>query len=183
MIDDFEPTLSVAITYAKTKKTVNLGNVLNAEDLQDAPTVLLIPVHRNLEETHSGLDETYTIVLTDPDALSRDDPSMSEMCHWIATDLKIAPFPGEEEISELLRRAAYRELISYKPPGPPPKKGTHRYVFIVFKYNGSGSQNLTVPSERPHWGTGKVRHGARQWAKQNNLVPVGKLRAVSKFCD
>ncbi|RYO75870.1 hypothetical protein DL766_009088 [Monosporascus sp. MC13-8B] len=33
--------------------------------------------------------------------------------------------------------------------------------------------NLTKPEDRQHWGTGKERHGVRDWALDNGLAPVG----------
>jgi len=33
--------------------------------------------------------------------------------------------------------------------------------------------NLTAPDERQHWGTGKVRHGVRDWAEKEDLNVVG----------
>ena len=66
--------------------------------------------------------------------------------------------------------------MEYKPPGPPPKTGKHRYVFLDFVPANGTSQplNLTKPSDRQHWGTGKEREGVRHWEKENGLVPVGK---------
>lgn len=60
------------------------------------------------------------------------------------------------------------------PPGPPPKTGKHRYVFLAFAPANGTSQplNLTKLSGRQHWGTGKEREGVRHWAKENGLVPV-----------
>lgn len=57
-----------------------------------------------------------------------------------------------------------------KPPGPPSKTGYHRYVFVLLEGDNT---NLTAPSEREHWGTGKERHGVRDWAKREGLEVVG----------
>ncbi len=32
---------------------------------------------------------------------------------------------------------------------------------------------MTKPKDRQHWGTGEERGGVREWAKENELVPVG----------
>ncbi|KAI9713297.1 MAG: hypothetical protein M1812_006656 [Candelaria pacifica] len=67
-----------------------------------------------------------------------------------------------------------KEVVEYMAPSPPPKTGKHRYVFLVFEpADGKSATNLTVPEDRKHWGTGKARHGVRQWASENGLVPVG----------
>ena len=57
-----------------------------------------------------------------------------------------------------------------KPPGPPAKTGYHRYVFLLLEGDTS---NLTAPSDRQHWGTGKERHGIRDWSQQEGLQVVG----------
>lgn len=56
------------------------------------------------------------------------------------------------------------------PPAPPERTGRHRYVFVLL--NGDCS-NLTAPSERKNWGTGKERHGVRDWIKNETLSVVG----------
>lgn len=66
--------------------------------------------------------------------------------------------------------------MSYKPPGPPEKTGKHRYVFVVYTpANGTTAPlHLTKPKGRQNWGTGKERHGVRDWAGENGLEPVGE---------
>ncbi|KIM98862.1 hypothetical protein OIDMADRAFT_19887 [Oidiodendron maius Zn] len=105
-----------------------------------------------------------TIVLTDPDAPSRENPIWGEMCHWIAItggyslDAGFNIGDGGEEI------------VSYKPPAPPPRTGYHRYVFLLLEGDNS---NLTAPSQRQHWGTGMEGHGVRDWATNERLEVVG----------
>lgn len=55
-------------------------------------------------------------------------------------------------------------------PAPPPKTGKHRYVFVLL--HGDASK-LKAPKERKTWGTGKPRHGVRQWAEESGLKVVG----------
>jgi phosphatidylethanolamine-binding protein (PEBP) family uncharacterized protein len=64
-----------------------------------------------------------------------------------------------------------------KPPGPPPKTGYHRYVFLLLEGDNS---NLTAPEDRQHWGTGKERHGVRDWAKREGLEVIGANYFVEK---
>jgi phosphatidylethanolamine-binding protein (PEBP) family uncharacterized protein len=69
----------VAPYYSKKHLSVTLGNPIKPKKTQTAPTLKIWcpDVH---EDDWKGL----TIVLTDPDAPSRDDPKWSEVCHWIA---------------------------------------------------------------------------------------------------
>ncbi|KAF7508337.1 hypothetical protein GJ744_009328 [Endocarpon pusillum] len=144
VLDDFEATYSVSITYPKSHESVQLGND--------------IPV--NPGSSH----QSFTLILTDPDAKSRDNPKWSEMCHWIMTNLT-APVTSATEVS------MKSELVEYLPPTPPPKTGKHRYVFVLLE--GQQGQALSTPKDRKHWGYGKKRHGVRDWAEENGLSVVG----------
>jgi len=116
----------------------------------------------------------FTIILTDPDAPSRKNPKWGEMCHWIAS----LPTPAESSAAssayfELPSRVQFEnpaEIVPYKAPGPPPKTGYHRYVFLLFTGDNS---NLTAPAERQHWGMGEMGHGVKDWAKMEGLKVVG----------
>jgi phosphatidylethanolamine-binding protein (PEBP) family uncharacterized protein len=136
---------------------------------------------------------TYVITLTDPDAPSRDNPEWSEMCHWIASNLTITqqtfsipPVPffsfRKSDEDENVDEKKLEEVMEYKPPGPPPKTGKHRYVFLVFAPGNGTTEELypSKPKDRQHWGTGEERSGVREWATENGLVPVGKCEMSSK---
>jgi phosphatidylethanolamine-binding protein (PEBP) family uncharacterized protein len=116
----------------------------------------------------------YTITMTDPDAPSRDNPEWSEMCHWIATGISMTSSSSSEILHTTKK---FKEIMKYKPPGPPAKTGKHRYVFLVFVPANSTTKklHLSKPDDRQHWGTGKERHGVRNWAEENGLVAVGEL--------
>jgi len=118
----------------------------------------------------------FTIILTDPDAPSRKNPKWSEICHWIATlstPTKSAPVSASSvsfELPPYMETGRPMEIIPYKAPGPPPKTGYHRYVFLLFSGDNS---NLTVPEDRQHWGMGEQGKGVKDWAKMQNLQVVG----------
>jgi hypothetical protein len=113
-----------------------------------------------------------TIALTDPDAPSRENPESSEVCHWLATGIEVV------DPSAAVSGAKMEVLMPYKPPGPPPKTGKHRYVFVALApRNGTLERlHLNEPGERRHWGYGgKERVGVRRWAEEEGLVVVGEL--------
>jgi phosphatidylethanolamine-binding protein (PEBP) family uncharacterized protein len=130
---------------------------------------------------------TYAIVLTDPDAPSREDPDWAEFCHWVAAGvLKPAlcdprdPGPCAPVLSHL------RKVVPYKAPSPPQGTGLHRYVLLAFvPSNGTTEElHLSKPGGRKRWGyeggkdgggeAGKGgTKGVRQWAEENGLAPVG----------
>ena len=161
VLDDFEPTYFLNLDFPKHHESVLLGNDIPVSAVQKRPVYTF---HSLTIDADTSKNSTFTLVLTDPDAKSRDNPKWSEMCHWILTNLT-TPIP---EPASLLKVEG--ELKGYKPPGPPAKTGAHRYVFVLLE---GDSSDLTGPKERQHWGYRKNRHGVRQWAKQNNLTVVG----------
>ena len=104
IVDDFLPKCFVAPIYDKGKKEypVVLGNTLKPSQTKESPSVKIYCP--NLHET-SGI----TIVLTDPDAPSRDDPKWSEMCHWIG----IIPIDEEDPLEVTLSKAE-KEIVECK---------------------------------------------------------------------
>lgn len=173
VLDDFEPTFYIDLAYAQYHETVLLGNDIPVKHVQSRPTFVIHTINSgakalNLLENNA----TLTLALTDPDAKSRDNPKWSEMCHWLITNLTTtipgpAP-PPPEEPPNLFKLSG--ELKGYKPPGPPPKTGAHRYVFVLLK---GSAHDLSPPKHRQHWGYGKKRHGVRDWAEENDLTVVG----------
>jgi len=171
VVDDFQPKCFVAPYYRKSKKDqpkpVALGNIFKEPNTKERPSLKVYCPH--IKST-PGL----TIALTDPDAPSRDDPKWSEMCHWIA--MIYTPEEDNHEI-DLNVHIDEKELVEYKPPGPPAKTGYHRYVFLLLEGDNT---NLTAPEDRQHWGTGKERHGVRDWAKKEGLKVIGANYFIEK---
>ncbi len=160
VLDDFEPSYYLDITWSKYHETVLLGNDIPTKAVQKRPTFAFHSLDTKFD---TAKNSTFTLVLTDPDAKSRDNPKWSEMCHWIMTNLT-TPLPDPH----LLKKVG--ELEEYQPPGPPPGTGAHRYVFVLLE---GDSSDLKPPKERQHWGYGKDRHGVRDWAGENDLKVVG----------
>ena len=196
MLDDFLPTLLLDVSWpAGDNVTAHLGNLLNPSDLQKQPKVTLfdeslLPISLTNKE-----EMNLVITLTDPDAPSRDSPKWSEMCHWVAYNIPtvVPPTGSSSSLSfadfianippirhnKHKNKKYLKKIVSYKPPGPPPKTGQHRYVFTAFApANGTTDKlHLSKPAERQHWGYGKGKSkkdtlGVRQWARQNGLVAV-----------
>ena len=162
VLDDFDPTYSISVSYPSKHESVQLGNDIPTSAVKDRPT---FEFHALTPPEKPNPNVTFTLALTDPDAKSRQNPKWSEMCHWIVTNMTI-PVPESLDSSEL----TMGELVKYQPPGPPPKTGSHRYVFVLLKGN---TTDLDPPEDRKHWGYGKVRHGVRDWAEENHLEVVG----------
>jgi phosphatidylethanolamine-binding protein (PEBP) family uncharacterized protein len=177
VIDDFLPSLTLSVTWLSHK--AKLGNTIPPANLTKQPT-LLLQDDTTPDARHATSDMKYVVTLTDPDAPSRENPKWSEMCHWIASNVTISPntfnilpFP-EFGLTEEGEGEGPDDVVEYKPPGPPPKTGKHRYVFLVFapKNGTTDVLHLSKPEERKHWGTGEKGGGVSEWAQHNGLVPV-----------
>ncbi|KAI1107635.1 PEBP-like protein [Jackrogersella minutella] len=173
VIDKFLPSFLLDAEWSSGER-VELGNTVKVDEVQDEPT---FTVHQSRPAASLSLagerfnsNVTYTITITDPDAPSRDNPEWSEFCHFIATGVKIS----YSESPTAVQLSSLKDVMPYKPPGPPPKTGKHRYVFLLFApTNGTtDTLHLSKPEYRKHWGTGKERHGVRDWAEENGLGPV-----------
>ncbi|KNG44560.1 phosphatidylethanolamine-binding protein [Stemphylium lycopersici] len=187
VIDDFLPSLTLSVTWSDAK--ANLGNTVKPDYLQEEPTIVLRD-EASPDEKRARPDMSYVVTLTDPDAPSRDNPEWSEMCHWIASNVSIAQNTNailpltEFDLNKWADSASGGpdDVMEYKPPGPPPKTGKHRYVFLVFapKNGTTDTLHLSKPEDRQHWGTGKEGGGVREWARDNGLVPVAANFIYSK---
>ncbi|KAJ9623589.1 carboxypeptidase Y inhibitor [Taxawa tesnikishii (nom. ined.)] len=164
VIDTFTPSVSISIEWSNA--TAEYGNTINPSKVQEEPSLKLVDSPPSVRSSMQ-----YTVALTDPDAPSRDDPEWSEICHWIAT---FVPLTSSSD-SDAGTLGHLKEIMPYKPPGPPPKTGKHRYVFVALapKNGTTDKLHLSEPADRQHWGYDKERQGVRMWAESNGLEVVG----------
>ena len=101
------------ITYPSGAK-VNLGNELTPTEVKDIPNVAWT----------ADADSFYTLIMTDPDAPSRAEPTFREWHHWLVGNI-----PGNN-----LKDGT--TLSEYIGSGPPKDTGLHRYVFVLYKQSG-----------------------------------------------
>ncbi|WEW58545.1 carboxypeptidase Y inhibitor [Emydomyces testavorans] len=169
VLDDFHPKFTLKITYPSTHTEVSLGNHISTSKIQNAPVYEFHPISPS-EETTTESKKAYHLVLTDPDAKSRQHPIWSEFCHWIISNVSspaVSGGPGSSGKSEA------KVLEPYMGPSPPAGTGYHRYVFVLLRGDADKCGKLEAPKERKHWGYGKERHGVRQSASQHELEVVG----------
>ncbi|GAB7328215.1 hypothetical protein MBLNU13_g00237t1 [Cladosporium sp. NU13] len=187
ILDPFVPLLTLNATWKKA--TADLGNTIKPKKAKKEPVVHFLDTvpfssfsmanndHTNL--LNSGIQ--LTIALTDPDAPSRNNPKWSQICHWIATDVHLTPSSGSDNNNDFhiigggQKHQTLTEIMPYKPPGPPPKTGKHRYVFVALApRNGTTERlHLSTPGDRQRWGFEGERAGLREWAGKNGLGVVG----------
>lgn len=162
---------------SETQKTPEIHITFNAEGLPE-PTVLSAGASETISSSSSP---TFTLVMTDPDAPSRTDKTYSEYLHYLVTGLRLKEPSAEDPTADIASRldlSSGQTRIPYMGPGPPPKTGKHRYVFVLLREPAAGPKYLSASAfqggdnDRPCWGTGIPGAGLKDFAKKNGLVPV-----------
>lgn len=178
VIDSFTPLLTVSVSWSDAD--AEYGNTVNPSKTQKEPKLKFIDAVPSLWISKEKTPQ-LTIAMSDPDAPSRDNPEWSEICHWIATDVSLVKADSEhqdEYFSSHSKRLV--DVMPYKPPGPPPKTGKHRYVFVALapKNGTMETLHLRKPGDRQHWGYEHERDGLRMWAEEMGLSVIGELAEI-----
>lgn len=199
VIGDFIPSFLLNISFHSNQSPF-LGSTLEPPMLQEAPKANLYSPPRKHHSRHSSNSQSaistivaklplnnLVVAMTDPDAPSRANPKWGEICHWIAVGVPVnisSSASGVSTKGQLNPDAILKELMPYKPPGPPPKTGKHRYVLLAFtpKNGTSFPLDLVKPVDRMHWGYGMKGYGVKQWAEDMGLLPIGKFWFASFSC-
>ncbi|CCK71047.1 YbhB/YbcL family Raf kinase inhibitor-like protein KNAG_0F03830 [Huiozyma naganishii CBS 8797] len=136
---------------------VAMGNELTPTEAKTAPLHVIYTPNEDLDTGAS-----YCLVVTDPDAPSRSDPRLSEICHAVQTGIRFtSPQGGAITGGD--------HVLPYIGPGPPKGTGLHRYVFLLFKELKTDHTQFTSIADRYYWGYGEKCRGAERWAAENNL--------------
>lgn len=143
----------VEVSYGANK--VEMGNELTPTQVQKPPTHISYPVE-------SGA--MYTVIMTDPDAPSRNNPKFREWVHWMVGNIPGGDVHKGETLSE------------YVGAGPPNGTGLHRYVYLIYKQPGKVSFQWKHLTNRSGEGRGKFK--AKKFAADHNL---GELIACNMF--
>ena len=124
---------------------MNSGNELTPLSVKDEPIVNW--------PTEGG--QHYTLVMTDPDAPSRKEPTRGQIKHWIVVNI-----PG----TNLTRGET---IVEYLGSAPPEGSGLHRYIFLVYKQPGllKHSETLIKANTRE----GRPHFKVREFAEKYNL--------------
>lgn len=144
----FTPSVLFSVTYPSGHEVIP-GKELIREDTLDEPEIILTPMGLPDQGTQQTDQPSYTLVMTDPDAPSRAEPKYRQFRHWVITGLK-APAISASETSNLNALKTKASTTPYRPPGPPPGSGFHRYIFLLFQ---EPSSEFTVPQGEPEHGS------------------------------
>ncbi|XP_078285022.1 phosphatidylethanolamine-binding protein 4 [Rhinoraja longicauda] len=82
-------------------------------------------------------DAMYVLVMVDPDAPSRNNPTFRYWRHWLVSEIQ-----GRHlQLGEVRGTV----LTAYRPPNPPSGTSYHRYQF--FLYEQPGGRNMTLDED------------------------------------
>ncbi|KAI7905346.1 phosphatidylethanolamine-binding protein [Cokeromyces recurvatus] len=110
--EDFTPSTIINVQFPNGED-VALGNFLKPSESSETPKVTFVAPDENAK---------YTLLVVDPDAPTKANPKWGPYRHWIITNI-----PGSADFSQA------NEQEPYLGPGPPPKTGDHRYIFLLYK--------------------------------------------------
>ncbi|XP_011182666.1 protein D3 [Zeugodacus cucurbitae] len=109
----YAPNRFLKVTYPNNLE-VKAGIELTPTQVKSQPLV----------EWEADPDTFYALIMTDPDAPSRNAPKFREFKHWLVGNI-----PGNDVTKGEV-------LSAYVGSGPPKNTGLHRYVFLLYKQNG-----------------------------------------------
>ncbi|OBZ78009.1 Phosphatidylethanolamine-binding F40A3.3 [Grifola frondosa] len=152
--ETFNASVLFSIVYPNGAEVL-LGNELTVDDTQDEPEIRFAAMNMpweqvEIDEEPGSGEVAYTLAMVDPDAPSRAEPLYKSFRHWVITGLKSPPL-STNAAAELNALKTKPSTTPYRPPGPPPKSGLHRYVFLLFQEPASGTP-FVVPQGEPEYG-------------------------------
>lgn len=143
---------------------VELGNELAPTKVKDIPKITF--------EMEEGV--FYVLIMTDPDAPSRQKPKFREWNHWLVVNIHSDSIDKGTTLSE------------YIGAGPPKGTGLHRYVFLLYKQprkltfdeahltnkSGSGRPMFSTKKFASKYGLGEPIAGNFFQAQWDDYVPI-----------
>uniref|UniRef100_A0A7E4VSV2 Phosphatidylethanolamine-binding protein n=1 Tax=Panagrellus redivivus TaxID=6233 RepID=A0A7E4VSV2_PANRE len=103
---------------------VEPGMEIATRNLKNAPRVTL----------KVDPESTFSLIMIDPDNLSRKNPSVAEWLHWLVTNIPAS------NINEGINGGQHQQ--PYGSPAPGPRTGDHRYLIVLFEHAG---RRISVP--------------------------------------
>ncbi|KAJ4485213.1 PEBP-like protein [Lentinula aciculospora] len=184
----FDPTVLFSIIYSGGTEAV-LSTELSREDTLEEPEINFTPMVASDESagdsTSSRGETSYTLVMTDPDAPSKADPKYRQFRHWVITGLQSpATSQNPSGTASLIALKTRASTTPYRPPGPPPGSGPHRYCFLLFQEPTGDS--FTIPEGAKERGAALEERrswNAFEFGTQYGLKLVGANYFIVKSVD
>uniref|UniRef100_A0A5S6QYM3 Phosphatidylethanolamine-binding protein n=1 Tax=Trichuris muris TaxID=70415 RepID=A0A5S6QYM3_TRIMR len=152
---------SVLPEAPKNKLVVNYeGTVVEAGD-KLSPRMLRFAPRITYEADPEAI---YSLVMIDPDNLSRKNPSVAEWLHWLVVNV-----PASNLFDGML---GGQVLMAYGSPAPQPRTGDHRYVLVLYEHAGR-RVSQPIPNQR-------AKFKVKQFQEKHNLgAPVAGLYFIA----
>ncbi|KAJ8487375.1 hypothetical protein ONZ51_g4213 [Trametes cubensis] len=142
----FTPSVLFSVVFPNGAE-VNLGNYIDVNETQDEPEIRFAALNGPWDDAGEA---SYTLAMLDPDAPSRADPIYRTFRHWVITGLK-SPALTANSAEALNALKTHPSTTPYRPPGPRPNSGLHRYIFLLFQEPAS-TEPFVVPQGAPEYG-------------------------------
>ncbi|KAL1706578.1 phosphatidylethanolamine-binding protein [Schizophyllum commune] len=152
--ESFYPSGVFSIVFPSGRK-VTIGEEIPLEDTVDEPDIIFSPIGvaepgtGDIQAGAAAQEATYTVVMLDPDAPSRENPLFRSFRHWVITGLK-ASADTSTTTNNLAALKMKTATTPYRPPGPRPGSGLHRYTFLLFQEPAADS--FAIPEGAPEYG-------------------------------
>lgn len=140
---DSVPPQEIKVIYDEGREVL-MGNELTPVQVKDVPTLTYKADEGSL----------YTLLMTDPDAPSKENKMWGEARHWLVVNI-----PGND-ISK------GQTVIEYVGSGPPKDTGLHRYIFFIFRQRKTISTNVFIAKDNLE---DRLRTKTRDLIKEYNL--------------
>jgi phosphatidylethanolamine-binding protein len=142
--ESFVPSMLFSVVYPGGKEVV-LGNELLVSEAAEEPQVSFAPMNMPVEQADSdGEEVAYTLVMFDPDVPMSSNPQFRSFRHWVVSLIisfvteyltqamdKITGLKSPADTSAVTASSAalktHPAITPYRPPGPRPASGVHRY--------------------------------------------------------
>ncbi|VDL82645.1 unnamed protein product [Nippostrongylus brasiliensis] len=107
-------------------------------------------------------ESTFSLLMIDPDNLSRKNPSVAEWLHWLVCNI-----PASNVIEGI---NGGQHQMPYGSPAPQPRTDVHRYVILMWEHQGRRI-NVPKPSSR-------AKFNVKQFIEKHKLgeFPLGLNR-------
>ncbi|KRZ59547.1 OV-16 antigen, partial [Trichinella nativa] len=149
---DKAPTEKLEVLFPG-KPAVNLGDTFHTLDVRHAPKV-----------SYPGKEgHYYSLIMIDPDNLSRENPCQAEWIQWMVLNI-----PYDAISAGMMSR----HLVGYMIPGPQPRTGKslHRFVFLLFEHH---MRKLNQPSIKS-----RAKFKVREFMAKHKLSKQLKLNKM-----
>ncbi|KAF7728222.1 39S ribosomal protein L38, mitochondrial [Apophysomyces ossiformis] len=159
VLDDFEPTTYMKITY-HDDRLLEMGDEVLPEEVVEAPHIWFKPPTPGAE---------YTLVMIDADT------QVPHVRHWISTNID-----GGKPGSSLRDTTPLHQYTPYHGPTPPAGSGKHRYVFILLEQTEK-NQAMRPALQDPN--LHRAFFSVKDFIRDNNLRPVAAQYMVASHQD